>query len=361
MEQQTISVAKAGIHATLNARASILAAANPAGGRYDKSRRLWSNVNLPPAILSRFDLVHVMVDEADAAADHNLASHIVGVHAKAFRASHEPAAGMRRGGPSGTSKRTRRSSYDERSVDGDGPSSSKRRRRASGVGVGETSEPGSEMYDDDVMRPGTAAADEDEDLATQNAPLSRDRLRRYIRYARSTKPKISEAARDALVSSYVALRAADAAPGSATAFRMTVRQLEAMVRLSEALARSALEPTVRAEHVHEARRLLSASVMRLEQPDVDIDDGFERAGEDGEGADREEEEEEEQEQGEQEEPPQQQRGEDGEPGARAGTPAPPALTPPNGTADGATEGAAGTQARGPRTTAAKLAYFLLSL
>lgn len=80
MEQQTISIAKAGIQATLNARTSILAAANPAGGRYDKSKPLKYNVALPPAILSRFDLVHVMVDEIDECVDYSIAKHIINVH-----------------------------------------------------------------------------------------------------------------------------------------------------------------------------------------------------------------------------------------------------------------------------------------
>ncbi|CAK8532679.1 unnamed protein product [Lathyrus sativus] len=65
MEQQTISITKAGIQATLNARTSILADANPAGGRYDKSKPLKYNVALPPAILSRFDLVYIMIDDPE--------------------------------------------------------------------------------------------------------------------------------------------------------------------------------------------------------------------------------------------------------------------------------------------------------
>ncbi|XP_020590287.1 DNA replication licensing factor MCM6-like [Phalaenopsis equestris] len=82
MEQQTISITKAGIQATLNARTSILAAANPTGGRYDKSKPLKYNVALPPAILSRFDLVYVMIDEPDENTDYRIAHHIVRVHQK---------------------------------------------------------------------------------------------------------------------------------------------------------------------------------------------------------------------------------------------------------------------------------------
>ena len=80
MEQQTISIAKAGIQATLNARTAILAAANPLGGRYDRAKPLKYNVNLPPAILSRFDLLHVMVDEVNPAVDEAIAFHIISAH-----------------------------------------------------------------------------------------------------------------------------------------------------------------------------------------------------------------------------------------------------------------------------------------
>ena len=80
MEQQTISIAKAGIHATLNARTSILAAANPIGGRYDRKKTLRQNVAMSAPIMSRFDLFFVVLDECDEKMDLNLAEHIVNVH-----------------------------------------------------------------------------------------------------------------------------------------------------------------------------------------------------------------------------------------------------------------------------------------
>jgi DNA replication licensing factor MCM6 len=65
MEQQTISIAKAGIQATLNARTAILAAANPLYGRYDTSKTLRANVQISAPIMSRFDLFFVVLDECD--------------------------------------------------------------------------------------------------------------------------------------------------------------------------------------------------------------------------------------------------------------------------------------------------------
>ncbi|CAI5472749.1 unnamed protein product [Closterium sp. Yama58-4] len=164
MEQQTISITKAGIQATLNARTSILAAANPTGGRYDRSKPLRYNVALPPAILSRFDLVHVMLDTPDPVHDYSVARHILTVHQSRDRA----------------------------------------------------------------LQP----------------EFSTLQLQKYIKFARSIRPEITEEAKTRLVEAYVSLRRGDAAPGSQSSYRITVRQLEALVRLSEALARLHLDSQV---------------------------------------------------------------------------------------------------------------------
>jgi replicative DNA helicase Mcm (EC 3.6.1.-) len=83
MEQQTCSVAKGGIVATLNARTSILAAANPILGKYDPYRNITENINLPIPLLTRFDLIFAIRDEPNRDADAQLARHILGIHRRA--------------------------------------------------------------------------------------------------------------------------------------------------------------------------------------------------------------------------------------------------------------------------------------
>ncbi|KAL0040074.1 hypothetical protein WJX79_005133 [Trebouxia sp. C0005] len=80
MEQQTVSVSKAGIKAVMRARCTVLAAANPVGGRYDPSRTLMENVNLTDPIVSRFDMVAIVLDKPDPVADKKLADHVADVH-----------------------------------------------------------------------------------------------------------------------------------------------------------------------------------------------------------------------------------------------------------------------------------------
>ncbi|XP_052183952.1 DNA replication licensing factor MCM6 isoform X2 [Diospyros lotus] len=205
MEQQTISITKAGIQATLNARTSILAAANPTGGRYDKSKPLKYNVALPPAILSRFDLVYVMIDDPDDQTDYHIAHHIVRVHQKR----------------------------------------------------------------EDAIAPAFTTA----------------QLKRYIAYTKSLKPKLTLEARKLLVDSYVTLRRGDTTPGSRVAYRMTVRQLEALIRLSEAVARIYMDVEVHPRHVRIAVRLLKTSVISVESSEIDLSEFQEENQDDVDGGD----------------------------------------------------------------------------
>lgn len=84
MEQQTITINKCGIHITLNARTSIIAAANPKSGRYDKRQTLRSNVNLSETIMSRFDLFYVIVDEVHADNDRRIARRVINNHLNVY-------------------------------------------------------------------------------------------------------------------------------------------------------------------------------------------------------------------------------------------------------------------------------------
>ncbi|CAM9248993.1 unnamed protein product, partial [Phaeothamnion confervicola] len=212
MEQQTISITKAGIQATLNARTSILAAANPLFGRYDRSKTLKANVQISAPIMSRFDLFFVVLDECEEAADYAIAQHILRVH--------------------------------------------QGRREA--------------------IAP----------------PFSKEQLQRYIRYARLYNPQIGNAGRAAMVECYRALRQNDCLGRGRTAYRITVRQLESMVRLSEALARLHLDNEVRPKYVKEAYRLLRKSIIHVESEDIvlgddsdDDDGGNDGGGGGGDGSD----------------------------------------------------------------------------
>jgi len=77
MEQQTVSIAKAGIVCSLNARTAILAAANPIESRYDPSKSVVENINLPPTLLSRFDLMYLVLDPRKESVDRHLARHLI--------------------------------------------------------------------------------------------------------------------------------------------------------------------------------------------------------------------------------------------------------------------------------------------
>lgn len=82
LEQQTISISKANIQATLPSQTTVLAAANPKYGRFDSYQNIYTQIDMPPALISRFDLIFVVRDVADPEIDAKMASHILGLHAK---------------------------------------------------------------------------------------------------------------------------------------------------------------------------------------------------------------------------------------------------------------------------------------
>merc|ERR1740128_115740 len=172
MEQQTISVTKAGIHATMNAKTSVLAACNPVSGRYDISKPLFRNLNISAPILSRFDLVFILLDQNNEERDREVAESIV------------------------------------------------------------------------EGRVNQVETDPD--------------VKAFINFAKDLKPVMTENARQTIVSTYRAMRESDSI--SVHNNKTTIRQLESLVRLSEAIAKFHLSEEVSVSHVNEASTLLRKSI-----------------------------------------------------------------------------------------------------
>ncbi|KAL3249855.1 hypothetical protein MRX96_055790 [Rhipicephalus microplus] len=115
---------------------------------------------------------------------------------------------------------------------------------------------------------------------------SHEDIQRYIQFARMFKPKVSTEARDYLVEQYRQLRQRDAGGLSKSSWRITVRQLESMVRIAEGIARMHCSDQVLPKHVKEAYRLLNKSIIRVEQPDIHLyeEEDEENEAEGGENA-----------------------------------------------------------------------------
>ncbi|KAH7033402.1 MCM2/3/5 family-domain-containing protein [Microdochium trichocladiopsis] len=189
MEQQTISIAKAGITTILNARTSVLAAANPIFGRYDDMKTPGENIDFQTTILSRFDMIFIVRDEHSRDKDERMAKHVMGIH-------------------------------------------------MGGRGLEEQAE----------------------------AEIPVDRMRRYLSYCKSRcAPRLSPEAAEKLSSHFVSIRkqvhASEIEANTRSSIPITVRQLEAIVRITESLAKLTLSPIATEEHVDEAIRLFLCSTM----------------------------------------------------------------------------------------------------
>ena len=179
MEQGTVSVAKAGIICSLNSRTSVLASANPIDSKYDPKRSVVDNINLGPTLLSRFDLIYLILDKPDERTDRQLARHLVSL----YQWDHQPAP----------------------------------------------------------------------------AAISQATLMSYISLARKeVHPKLSDGAARDLMNAYVDMRRLGASKRVITA---TPRQLESLIRLSEAHARMRLSPAVESSDVQEAVRLMKVATQ----------------------------------------------------------------------------------------------------
>lgn len=190
MEQQTITISKAGINATLNARSSILAAANPVKGRYDKKKTLRQNINLSAPVMSRFDLYFVLIDDANPENDRNVATHVLNNHASIT------------------------------------------------------------------------------DSGALGSYFTKEQVMLYLRYARGKTPRMTEEAKEALIKKYIGIRQ-DSLVHSNN-YMMTVRHLESLIRLSEALAKIHDNEVVTKEYVEEAHRLVKSSIIEVKGEDIEI-------------------------------------------------------------------------------------------
>jgi replicative DNA helicase Mcm len=201
MEQQEISVAKAGINATLKARCAILAAANPKLGRFDEFMPIHEQINMPPALLSRFDLIFSILDKPNRETDTALATHILRTH-KAGEVGENIA-------------RSKKSKY------------SKKER-------------------DELM----------ENIMPIFTP---EFLRKYVAYAkRNVFPVLTDEALEILKSYYVDFRSS-----SEESVPFTPRQLEAFVRLAEASARVRLSEEATVEDAKRAISIIDQYLRRV--------------------------------------------------------------------------------------------------
>ncbi len=204
MEQQTISIAKAGIMATLKSRCALLGAANPKFGRFDRYEPIAKQINMPPALLSRFDLIFILTDEPSVSRDTAIAEHILKAHYAG-----------------------------ELSV-----------RRANVIGSG--------IEMDEITKA----------MEVIQPVIKADMLRKYIAYTkRNIFPIIQDDARKRLIDFYLSLRKQGEDPNSPVP--VTARQLEALIRLAEASARVRLSSVITMEDTERVIRIVMASLKQV--------------------------------------------------------------------------------------------------
>eukprot|EP00656_Telonema_subtile_P050292 TRINITY_DN6477_c0_g1_i2.p1 TRINITY_DN6477_c0_g1~~TRINITY_DN6477_c0_g1_i2.p1 ORF type:complete len:710 (-),score=202.92 TRINITY_DN6477_c0_g1_i2:112-2241(-) len=223
MEQQTVTISKAGIHASLNARCSVLAAANPIYGTYDRSLSPIRNIGLPDSLLSRFDLLFVVLDQKDEEVDRAVSDHVLRLHRYCPR------------GQEGLPM-VFRDKYELEGVGGDSEEEDPQENNMY------------QRHDRLLNRFQTG-----EILTTKF-------LKKYIHYAKSRfDPVVTKNAHDQIVDFYTELRGQHS--GDQNTLPVTVRTLETIIRLSSAHAKCRLSNEVEEVDVLHACALMRAAIF----------------------------------------------------------------------------------------------------
>ncbi|VVT57419.1 uncharacterized protein SAPINGB_P005686 [Magnusiomyces paraingens] len=234
MEQQTVTIAKAGIHTSLNARCSVIAAANPIFGQYDTHKDPHQNIALPDSLLSRFDLLFVVTDNVNRMRDFQISEHVLRMHRYLTPGSEE-------GVPV-------RENITQSLVVGDEDE--------------ETSEKESTVFEkfNSLLHSGLVDAGQNPD---EIEVLSIPFIRKYVQYAKTRiNPQLTDEANTYIVSTYSALRNDQLAGNQRHTSPITVRTLETLIRLSTAHAKSRLSSRVEEKDVEVAEELLRFALFK---------------------------------------------------------------------------------------------------
>ncbi|KAM0677266.1 minichromosome maintenance protein 5 [Binucleata daphniae] len=214
MEQQTISINKAGINTVLSTKCSILAAANPIFGRYNDYKGVGDNIDFGSTILSRFDCIFIVQDIDNKQKDERLAKHILDLHKQKDKAD---------------------GSFEDESF------CIKKNK------IDESDKKCDYFYDLGINK-----------LFKNHLEF----LAKYIAYSKKyASPNLTESAKEKLTNFYVETRIKSKQNTSSKKIPITVRQLESLIRLSESLARMELRNIVNEEDVNEAIRLFTVSTV----------------------------------------------------------------------------------------------------
>lgn len=216
MEQQTISIAKAGITTTLNARTAILAAANPSSGRYLVSRTPSENIGMPAALLSRFDLVFILLDIPEEVMDRAKADHIIAVHVEADSVN----SGKHKKKKAAAKKKkaaSAKKSYGDSASLGDGDLDLLSGTGDNGYGMGDDTE-------------------EEDGEGEKFEPYTTEFIRAYLMKVRNCIPTIPDDSNGYVVNAYVNMRKENQSGDNGDTY-VSARTLLAIVRLSLALVK----------------------------------------------------------------------------------------------------------------------------